>query len=176
MKERSKSFFIFLFFVLASQKVPAKDTIEQIGDYFQVISPAYAFGMAMKENDYGGMRQFLYSFGAMEASVFGLKSMIDKERPDRSDKKSFPSGHTAAAFSGAAFIHKRYGLKQSIVPYLMAAFTGYSRVEAKKHYPRDVLAGAVIASLWVWILVDRENNINLAVDKDGAGFSFRTEF
>jgi membrane-associated phospholipid phosphatase len=48
------------------------------------------------------------------------------------------------AFQGATFIHKRYGKKYSIPAFIGAAFVGYSRVEADKHYTEDVLAGAAI--------------------------------
>jgi hypothetical protein len=175
-KMNRKIIVVLLCCIFSTQEALAKDGIEQMGDYFQVIIPAYAFGMAMKENDSTGVKQFLYSFGAMEASVIGLKSIINEDRPDHSGNDSFPSGHTAAAFTGATFIHKRYGLKQAIIPYLMAGFTGYSRIEAKKHHFHDVLAGAAIAGLWTWILVDKESDVRLNVGTDGVGLSFRTEF
>ena len=38
-----------------------------------------------------------------------LKQVVDEERPDHSDCKSFPSGHAALAFAGATSLHKAYG-------------------------------------------------------------------
>ena len=64
--------------------------------------------------------------------------------------QSFPSGHTSAAFSGASFIHFRYGLKYGIPLYCLASFTGYSRIHANKHHIEDVMAGAGIAILSSW--------------------------
>lgn len=66
---------------------------------------------------------------------------------------SFFSGHTAAAFTAATFISKvmtdihgdsiwtklLWGSSMTV-----AAMTGYARVKAGKHYPTDVIAGAVV--------------------------------
>jgi membrane-associated phospholipid phosphatase len=66
-----------------------------------------------------------------------LKYSVPRERPEGSDT----SGHTSAAFSGATFIHRRYGWKYGIPAYLAVAFVGWSRVESGKHYSDDVLRG-----------------------------------
>ena len=66
---------------------------------------------------------------------------------------SFFSGHTAAAFTAATFLSKVmtdiHG--DSIWTKLLwgssltiATMTGYARVKAGKHYPTDVIAGAVV--------------------------------
>ncbi len=56
----------------------------------------------------------------------------------------FPSGHTSTTFQSASFIQRRYGWKYGIPAYALAAFTGYSRINAQKHDGWDVLAGAVV--------------------------------
>jgi membrane-associated phospholipid phosphatase len=153
----------------------AKSTIEGLGDIGQIIVPAYAFGMAMGEDGWTGAGQFIGSFGAMQASVIGLKMAIDERRPDGSDRNSFPSGHTASAVSGAAFIHKRYGFQRAIVPYAIAGFTGWSRIYANKHYWHDVAAGAIISGLFVWAFVDKYN-VQIEGDLKSVKVGFRTEF
>lgn len=50
------------------------------------------------------------------------------------------------AFTGASFIHKRYGLKYAIPAYVAATYVGYSRVHVKAHYTKDVLAGAALGA------------------------------
>ncbi|MDR1338142.1 MAG: phosphatase PAP2 family protein [Rickettsiales bacterium] len=154
----------------------AKSAIEEIGGYMQVIVPAYAFGMAVNEKDWEGTKQFTYSFATMEIGVNGLKSIIKEERPDGSNNKSFPSGHTASAFSGATFIHKRYGVKRAIIPYAMATFTGYSRIESDKHHWWDVAAGAAISSLTTWFFVSEYNDVRVSVSTDKIKLGFRMEF
>lgn len=57
--------------------------------------------------------------------------------------KSFPSGHTAAAFSSAIAISNV--IPSANVLFLMiAALIGYSRIYLGVHYPSDVVAGGLI--------------------------------
>ena len=151
-----------------------KGTVEQIGDYMQVIVPAYAFGMAMNEEGWDGAKQFAYTFGATETAVYGLKFAVNERRPNRADNRSFPSGHTASAMSGAAFIHKRYGLKRAIVPYLMTGFPAYSRVDANKHWWWDTVASAALGGLIAWTIVDRYDGVQVSATPNS--IRFRTEF
>ena len=157
----------------------AKSNIESIGDATQLIVPAYALGMAVSETDYSGVGQFVAQFTGMEIAVNGLKYLVPEERPDHSDKHSFPSGHTASAFSGAAFIHKRYGIKRAILPYIAAGFTGFSRVYAKRHHFHDVVAGATIGGLTGYFLTSRLNNNTTAkveISPNDLGLRFNTKF
>lgn len=170
---RRISFLVALIFL--STDSFAKTSIAEIGDLFEGMVPAYAFGMAVGKRDWEGAKQFGYSFGASQATVHGLKAFVDAERPDGSDNKSFPSGHTAMAFTGATFIHKRYGLQSAVVPYLMAGFTGYSRVYADKHYWHDVVAGAAISSLFTWIFVDKYSNLQVSASPDSVKIRVRIE-
>ena len=90
--------------------------------------------------------QFYQSFFTNLGITHGLKTIVDKKRPNGSNR-SFPSGHTSAAFQGAAFIHERYGWKPAVTAYFCATFVAYSRVESKNHYTDDVIAGAIIGTL-----------------------------
>ncbi len=173
---RFRTLGIILLLLTCKSACAGYSAIEELGNYTQVIVPAYAFGMAVAEDDFEGIRQFIYSFGSTELAVVSLKSAIKEPRPDRSDKNSFPSGHTASAVSGASFIHKRYGIKKAILPYLMAAFTGYSRIRAEKHYFHDVVAGAAISGLFTWMFVTPYNNLRVSASSDGVKMDFRTEF
>ena len=105
--------------------------------------PALAYGTTFYLDDKEGRSQFYKSFFTNLGVTYGLKLSVDKKRPNGGDQ-SFPSGHTSAAFQGAAFIQRRYGWKYGIPAYIGAAFVGYSRVESDNHYPEDVVAGAAI--------------------------------
>ncbi len=156
----------------------AKSDIESIGDMTQVMIPAYALGMTMNESDWTGTKQFVAQFAAMEIVVNGLKHFVPEDRPDHSDKKSFPSGHSASAFSGAAFIHKRYGIKRAIIPYIAAGFTGFSRVYAKRHHVHDVLAGAAIGGLTGYFFTSRQTGTSTQVElsPESVALRFNTTF
>lgn len=151
-------------------------SIEHIGDVLQLMIPSYALGLTMKEKDYTGTKQLLTGYGATLLSEYLLKKAVHEERPNKANFDSFPSGHTASAFSGATFIHKRYGIKSAIIPYILASFVGYSRIYSKWHHPHDVLAGAVIAGAYTWIFTDRENPVTISADTTGARIDFKTSF
>ena len=122
----------------------AKDSTETAGDILAYLMPATTYGATFYLHDEEGRWQFSKAFVSSFAVTLGLKYSIDKERPDGSDNHSFPSGHSTGAFQSAHFISKRYGWSYGLPAYLGAAFVGYSRVHAKKHYNSDVLAGAAI--------------------------------
>lgn len=56
---------------------------------------------------------------------------------------SFPSGHTAVAFCLASILTSYYP-RFSILLYILAAIAGLERIEELKHFPSDVLAGALL--------------------------------
>ena len=73
-----------------------------------------------------------------------LKTAVGRTRPDGSDNKSFPSGHTSNAFTWATIVEHHYGWKAGIPAYAVAAAIGGSRVTGGKHYLSDVAAGAAL--------------------------------
>ena len=125
-------------------------TERKIGDILQLALPVTALTSTYYMNDFDGFKSFVKSYFTTVSMTYLLKEGVHKRRPDGSDYLSFPSGHTSSAFAGASFIHFRYGLKYSIPLYLLASFTGYSRVESKKHYTEDVIAGAGLAIFSSW--------------------------
>lgn len=153
--------------------------LRDIGDSLQVMIPAYALGLAVKEDTDEGVSELWQSVLTTQLATEVLKKATKQKRPDyeEGDKKdSFPSGHSAGAFSGATFIHKRYGLKQAVIPYTLATVVAYSRVDAKRHHPRDVIAGAGLAGLSTWIFVDSENKLSLTSTGDETILQYKTKF
>ncbi|MCK0136406.1 MULTISPECIES: phosphatase PAP2 family protein [Arenibacter] len=131
--------------ILFSTLLKAQDkTITTLGDVLIFTMPATALGSSIIIGDQKGAWQFTKGFLLNQALTIGLKTAIDKPRPDLSNNSSFPSGHTSITFQSAAFIQKRYGWKYGAAAYALAGFTGYSRIQADKHDGWDVLAGAII--------------------------------
>jgi len=153
----------------------AKDsTTEAIGDITQLVTPLLGLGLTYYYDDKEGRWQFVKSFAASQLTVHAIKNMVDKRRPNyneftgKKEKNSFPSGHTSSAFGGASFIYNRYGSTWGIPAYALAAYTGYSRVYAEKHYWDDVIAGgsiAVLSSLYFVNSID--DNIAFLPKTDG---------
>lgn len=162
-----------------TSKAYGKANTEKAGDFLAVGLPAlaglstfFAGGPEGSRWDREGTFQVMKSIGFTSLTTHTLKVAMGKMRPNESAANSFPSGHTSAAFSGAAFMNTRYGWKWGIPFYAAAVFTGYSRVDAEAHYLDDVTAGAAIAQLWNWYLVTRKTSgfvlYPMAVD-DGVG-------
>jgi undecaprenyl-diphosphatase len=56
---------------------------------------------------------------------------------------SFPSGHAATAFAGAAILSRALPGRWPVL-FLLAAGIAFSRVYVGVHYPADVLGGAIL--------------------------------
>lgn len=73
-----------------------------------------------------------------------IKLATERERPDGSNRLSFPSGHTSTAFAWATVASHYYGLKVGIPAFAAAGLVGVSRLETNAHHLSDVLAGATV--------------------------------
>jgi membrane-associated phospholipid phosphatase len=84
-----------------------------------------------------------------EVVVQALKFVTGRERPNRSNDQSFPSGHAASAFALAAVMASEYHDKPLVVVggYGFATAVSLARVGGLNHFPSDVLVGAVIGEL-----------------------------
>ena len=123
---------------------PQVGTIQKIGDVILFALPAAALGSSIIIGDKEGAWQFTKGLLLTGVITYGLKLGVNKQRPDKSNDNSFPSGHTSIAFQSAGYIHRRYGFKYSIPAYVLAGFTAACRIVSKKHDILDVVAGAAI--------------------------------
>lgn len=142
--------------------VHAADVIEKIGDVSEKLLPATAIAATIYHQDLPGFYEFAYAGLTTGVIVESLKYTVHRERPN-GHPKSFPSGHTAAAFVGAGFLQMRYGVAWGLPAYALAAFTGYSRIESNNHWTSDVLMGAAIGLGTNWLFTTKyTGNIKVA--------------
>ena len=98
---------------------------------------------------------------ALWIGVEFLKFVINRTRPFNQQAEtrtvgnppiglSFPSGHSSQAFFLATLLvqHLEPGIWVGLLLYGLALGVGITRMYVGAHYPRDVLAGAILGSAW----------------------------
>lgn len=146
---------------LAAAPLPAtasEDGWDDAGTIARDALVVAAFGIPILEGDWDGALQAGGSIAATSLITAGLKEAFPSTRPDLSDDKSFPSGHTSVAFAAAGTIHNRHGWEVGLPAYLVASFVGLSRVEARKHRVGDVLVGAALGAGTAHLITRRKND------------------
>ncbi len=159
----------------ASENTPvfgSRERADKISDYLRIASLGtasllYAVKYLPPEKDSAGHYNYKKSIAGAEALIvsqvltFGsteiLKDVTCRLRPDSSNRNSFPSGHasiTAAENNYSSNIVKgmplpeysRFILESALVAVTFT--TAWARIEAGKHYPSDVIAGAVLGTFF----------------------------
>lgn len=167
----------------ATLSVPAMARNEKAWDDASTVSRdalvVVALGLPAIKGDWTGDLQAGGSILAAGLASYGLKEAFPEWRPDRSDRKSFPSGHTSVAFAAAASLQNRYGWQVGIPAQIVAAFTGFSRVQARKHHWYDVVAGAAIGEASGFLITSKRNGSVRVLpwgDTKGAGVALGMRF
>ena len=118
--------------------------------------------------------------------TFGLKHLVERERPDGTDLESFPSGYATSAASFTTLTGRnvdtldlpegaRWALHGGLIA--LSAGTSWARVEGGKHYPTDVLFGAGLANFVVSFIHDAflgsaaEPRVTASADPQGHAWS-----
>src|SRR5213080_1765127 len=104
-------------------------------------------------------------------AVESFKYTLRRQRPYQGDGngsffqssgKSFPSEHSAAAWSVAGVIAHEYpGPFTKIMVYGLASLVSVSRVKAHQHFPSDVVVGSVIGNLVAQDIYSRHHDFDL---------------
>ena len=76
-----------------------------------------------------------------QAWTQALKLAIRRERPDGSNRVSFPSGHASNAYTAATVIVRHYP-RLGVPAFGAATYVAVSRMAANKHHFSDIVAGA----------------------------------
>jgi membrane-associated phospholipid phosphatase len=147
------------------------DVVEQTGDVGAIILPAGAAVGALVVKDRQGLGQLAAAYASTMVLVYVLKPTIDRTRPDGGGQ-SFPSGHAASAFAGAAFLQRRYGWRFGIPAYALASYVGYSRVDADRHHTSDVVAGAAIGIAANLVFTRHREHVSVGIAPTGGRAAF----
>lgn len=161
---------------LEARRTPSKNSFYKFVSKWNnpvcLAAPAGLLVAGVIRNDVYMKRSALYVVESIAISSLvnlGLKKIFKRKRPFsgevtftavvRPTNESFPSGHTAEAFSMATSMTLAYPKWYVIVStYGWASLVGYSRMYLGVHYPTDVIAGAGISSTMSWLTYKLNRN------------------
>jgi membrane-associated phospholipid phosphatase len=153
---------IFRFFNTQGTRTPWLDSIMQtlteLGNGFVTGAVAlFFFARVSPQVSY----VFVLSSLLLWLLVETIKAILRRERPftglkdvrvvgQKARGKSFPSGHTSQAFYTATLLlaYMDGNVLAHIIIYVIALVVGITRMYLGMHYPRDVIAGAVLGTFW----------------------------
>lgn len=141
------------------------DTDKLAGDVLQLAIPATALSVAWFKGDDEGEWQWLRNTAASTVATQTVKLIFNTTALGRrpgGGHGSFPSGHTAMAASGAAFLTERYGWEYGLPAWAATGFVAYSRVDENEHHWWDVAAGAALSAGISKLFVTPESATHLA--------------
>lgn len=132
---------------------PFGATSNSIGDMLGQLIPNFLYSAGMYSDYWWGshdkknrerailmFRATVYS-GAVATVV---KYSVHERRPNGSDRKSFPSGHTTSAFAFASIVGAEHEWYWGVQAYALATFIGATRISSNMHRLHDVIGGATI--------------------------------
>lgn len=155
---------------IAKTRTPEKNAffkfISKYNNPVCLAAPASLFITGLIKNDVQMKRSSLYvteSIASASLVNLILKKIFKRKRPYINDptfiavvparNESFPSGHTAEAFSMASSMTFAYSKWYVIVPtFAWASLIAYARMYLGVHYPTDVFAGATVSSSLSWMM------------------------
>ena len=137
------------------------DKLGQVYPNIAYVIATGAYGYFNKNNE------AIYLAGVMTRATLSasiaaniLKYSVREKRPDPSTSKvSFPSGHTTTAFTFASVVGYQHGPWWGGASYLMASFVGFSRLNDNAHHLHDVLAGALIGTIYGQSICKRDEKL-----------------
>ncbi|HEY5715673.1 MAG TPA: phosphatase PAP2 family protein [Psychromonas sp.] len=137
--------------------------ISKSGDgYLQLLLPAL-YWLISTQVQYHFFLLAITTFILERLLYFCLKHTLRRRRPPQiipdfnsivqaSDQFSFPSGHSMAAFTLAGLFTFHFGVI-ALPLYIWAGLVAISRVILGVHFPTDIVAGALMGTILVYIMV-----------------------
>lgn len=166
----------------------ASDTLLHLSEAgFYLTSSAAIIHGSEKLSSVGATVLLATEIGAMsvvQGTTDYLKGSVQRERPFGNNYRSFPSWHASSSYAFNTFSKRNLDYlplspaRRKVTYYGLTALsigTAWGRVEAKAHYPSDVLMGAAIANfvthLFYNLFVSEDAGYDIRIEVDPAGRS-----
>ena len=178
---------VLLFSILAlpaSAQSPRSDVVDNVLEYipWAGVFALKACGVESRDGWARMTGNAAASWAIAAGTSFVLKHTVNEWRPDGSDRRSFPSGHSAIAFAGATTLRREYWDTAPWAPiagYSLATAVAVDRVLRDRHHWYDAAAGAAIgiaATELTFFVSDRlfpRKNVALAFNGTGVNLVIR---
>ena len=143
----------------------AENEESTLGEFFQIVRLfgkadvlillALILGLAGKRHI---CKQIIIALILVGVMVHPVKNIVGRERPDHSSHTSFPSGDTATAFVLPEILTA--STTSVVASSIVATGVAVSRVFYQRHFPSDVVAGALVGLLAGFLSILLSNRIN----------------
>lgn len=124
---------------------------DKIGDAEVVVSLTAGLFVAGRIAGNRRFRDMTYDLAQAQLVVSAIgvpmKTLVGRERPNGSNNRSFPSGHSYSWFAIATVVERHYGIWASLPAFGLWALTGLSRVANDAHHFSDMIGGAALGYL-----------------------------
>ena len=132
----------------------------------------YAVGRAKDQPKVSHLgMDLLQALAVSEAIVNALKFSTQRERPDGSNKLSFPSGHAADTFAFATALERHLGWKGAVPAYIFASYVAISRLPDNRHWLSDVVFGSSVGIIAGRTVTRHGREFPVAVTSVPGGFA-----
>ena len=130
---------------------PDKD-IPEFEEYVQYLPSAMHLGLGLagancRNGAWDRVIESAIGHAVCIITVKSAKAIVGTKRPDENRRDSFPSGHTAIAFTGAGLCGYEYGIGWGVGAYALGTTVGAMRLYHNHHWLSDVLVGAGVGIL-----------------------------
>jgi len=132
---------------------------DKLGDAEVVVPLAAGLFLVGRLAENQRFRDMTYDFAQTQIAAGliggGLKTLVGRERPNGSNDRSFPSGHSYSWFAAARVVDHHYGTLAALPAYGLWALAAASRLDNDTHYFSDAVAGAALGFLVARVAVRR---------------------
>lgn len=139
---------------------PVARTFDKFSDPLVMLTFATSFRLFTKFNSISALdttsSDLLRSVTLANSLVGPLKFIFNRKRPEGEGGFSFPSGHAANIAAATTVIARHYHGAYRFGAFAASGMVFFSRLNGRRHYFSDVVAGAAVGSLAGWVCSRKE--------------------